>query len=335
VPSYVRFLAVVIASTAPALAWAQGSGPSIVPTSTLTPHRTPATTFRSQIDLVALTVTVTDAKEQYVRGLTAADFTVLEEGVAQPVSFFGIADVPLDLAMVVDASASMAAKMPAVQLAALGLLKSLKSGDRASLVEFRDQIVTGQEFTENLDIVGNAVRAMRPKGGTSLYNALYVTLREFQKLATGQHQIRRKAIVVLSDGEDTGSLITFDDVVDLARRTGATIYTISLRSDYERQRARSGRQFFSPADFAMRSLAEETGARAFFPTCRQQVRDVYDAIAAELASQYAIGYMPSNPIRDSAWRRIAVQVASRPGIRSRTRTGYFAETGSRIVPTLN
>lgn len=286
--------------------------------------------FQASVELVALTVTVTDTSNQYVRNLAPNDFTVLEDGVAQPVSFFGLSDVPLDLALLIDASASMQPQMPMVRQAAAGLLGTLKAGDRAALVEFRDQIAVDEPMTEDLGRVTAALDRISAHGGTSLYNAIYVTLRDFEKREADRATIRRRAIVVLSDGADTGSLIRFDDVLDLARRTGVTVYTIAMQPRSELAPASVQRRFLSQDDFAMRTLAQETGARAFFPATGIEVRGVYASIATELASQYAIGYTSRNPQQDGAWRRILVRIASRPGMRSRTRTGYFA-AGVRIL----
>ena len=293
------------------------TAPALVQTSATPP------TFQTRVDLVALTVTVTDTGNQYVRDLGLGDFTVFEDGVAQPVSFFGLSDVPLDLALLIDASASMQPQMAMVRQAASGLLRTLKPGDRAALVEFRDQIVLGQPMTDDLGRVASALESLSAHGGTSLYNALYVTLRDFQKGSAKQSTVRRRAIVVLSDGADTGSLISFDEVLDLARRAGVTVYTIGMQSSSPLVRS-NARRFFSQTDFGLRTLAEETGARAFFPTTGTEVKHVYAAIASELASQYAIGYTSRNPHQDGAWRKVLVRIGSRPGVRSRTRTGYFA-----------
>ena len=293
------------------------TAPALVQTSATPP------TFQTRVDLVALTVTVTDTGNQYVRDLGLGDFTVFEDGVAQPVSFFSLSDVPLDLALLIDASASMQPQMTMVRQAASGLLRTLKPGDRAALVEFRDQIVLGQPMTDDLGRVASALESLSAHGGTSLYNALYVILRDFQKGSANQSTVRRRAIVVLSDGADTGSLISFDEVLDLARRAGVTVYTIGMQSSSPLVRS-NARRFFSQTDFGLRTLAEETGARAFFPTTGTEVKHVYAAIASELASQYAIGYTSRNPHLDGAWRKVLVRIGSRPGVRSRTRTGYFA-----------
>jgi VWFA-related protein len=285
-------------------------------------------TFQSGVDLVALTVTVTDADRNFVGNLSAHDFEIYEDGVQQPVTFFGLADVPLDLALLVDGSASMLGILPMARQAAHGLLQTLRAGDRASLVEFRNTVRIAQPLTPDIEAVRAALDGMRAAGGTSLYNALYVTLREFQAHARAARDVRRRTIVVLSDGEDTGSLIDFDEVLDLARRCGVTVYTVALKNETQimRQRAQqNGRRFFSQAEYSMRALADQTGARAFFPDAAADLQGVYDSVAAELASQYALGYVSRNPVRNGAWRRLLVKVANAAGVRPRTRAGYFAD----------
>jgi VWFA-related protein len=222
----------------------------------------------------------------------------------------------------------MEPSLPLVRDAAAGLLATLRPQDRASLVEFRNTVRVTAPMTADLETVAEAVRGLTASGGTSLHNALYVALKDLQAQSRADPDLRRRAIVVLSDGEDTGSLVTFDEVLDLARRSGVTIYTVALKSDLQaiRQRAQvNGRRYFSQADYAMRVLADETGARSFFPGSSADLRSVYDAVAAELAAQYALGYVSRNPIRNGAWRRLVVRVAENPGTRPRTRAGYFAE----------
>jgi VWFA-related protein len=329
VSRFASFASALLVSGLPLSAHAQ-SGESLLNASTPAPFAATRPAFQTGVDLVALTVTVTDTTNQYVRNLALDDFTVFEDGVAQPVSFFGVSDVSLDLVLLIDASASMQPQMAMVRRAASGLLGTLKRGDRAALVEFRDQVALGQPMTDDLPRVVAALDSISAHGGTSLYNALYVTLRDFQKAALDRSTVRRRAIVVLSDGADTGSLISFDDVLDLARRAGVTVYTVAMHSRVRPPGGALPRRYLSPADYAMRAIAEETGARAFFPATGIEVRDVYDTIASELASQYAIGYTSRNARQDGAWRHVVVRVASRPGLRSRTRTGYFA-AGARVL----
>jgi VWFA-related protein len=285
-------------------------------------------TFRSGVDLVSLTVTVTDPKRQLVRDLKADDFAVLEDGVPQTVSFFGADNVPLDLALMIDCSASMDEKLPVVQRAAIGLVQSLRPGDRVEVISFRGDMGVTQMMTDDRASVVRAIESLRADGNTSLFTALYVTLRDLARAPRAD--LRRRAVVLLSDGEDTQSLVTFDDVLDLARRSGVSIYTVALSAPIDRLPNARG---VTEGNFAMRALAEATGARSFFPSGPGDIHAVYDSIAAELSSQYSIGYLPHNAVGDGTWRRVAVRT-DRAGVMARVRPGYFASTGSAALSAL-
>jgi Ca-activated chloride channel family protein len=280
--------------------------------------------FRGGIDLVALSVVVTDPQERFVSGLTASDFAVYEDGVQQDVSFFAATSVPLDLALLLDTSASMVDKMETMQQAALGFLRTLRPGDRASVIDIKDNVQIACPLGEDIDAANQAVRKTTARGGTALYNGLYLGIKEMVKQRKINGDVRRQSIAVFSDGEDTASLVAYDDVMELAKQSGITIYTITLKSPASvKQTATSGRRYFSQSEFAMKSLAQETGARAFFPTQIRELGAVYGAIAEELANQYAIGYSSKNPRRDGGFRRVIVRVAW-PSARARTRSGYLA-----------
>jgi Ca-activated chloride channel family protein len=282
----------------------------------------PSATFRSGTSLVALNVIVTDIKKRYATGLQAEDFEVYEDGVRQPVKFFAAAEVPLDLILLIDASSSMSDKLEAVHKAASGFIETMRDGDRAAVVSFADGVKVLQPLTGDGELVRQAVESTGARGGTALHNAIYVALKEFGQSTTTGPDVRRQAIAVLSDGEDTSSLLSFDDVLDLAKRSGVSIYTIGLKDDLTGRSSQS-RRYFSQADFAMKQLASETGAMPFFPESVHDLSKVYDAIATELASQYSIGYVPRNVREDGKYRRVVVRVTDRPELKPRTRTGYF------------
>jgi Ca-activated chloride channel family protein len=276
--------------------------------------------FKSTTSLVALNVIVTNPKQQYASGLRAEDFEVYEDGVRQQVQFFATAEVPLDLILLIDASSSMTDKVRVVHEAARGFVETLRPKDRAAVVSFADGVRVLQPLTDDHALVHHAIDQTGAKGATALHNAIYVALKEFGKPASALGDVRRQAIAVLSDGEDTSSLLTFDDVLDMAKRSGVSIYTIGLKSP---EYGGSSRSYFSQSDFAMKQLAIETGAMPFFPQGVRELDNVYGAIATELASQYSIGYVPSNVREDGKYRRVVVRVANRPELRPRTRTGYF------------
>ena len=283
--------------------------------------------FRSVTSVVALNVTVTNGNK-LVTGLTEGDFQVYEDGVQQDVRFFESRAVPMDVILLLDASSSMRDKMPTVHEAAKSFMKMLRPGDRGAVVAFADNVKVVQGLTSDGAAIETALSSTEAMGATALHNAIYIALKEFGRPAAVDGEVRRQAIAVLSDGEDTASLVSFDDVVALARRTGVNIYTIGLQSDFESDRGRPPvkKNSFSQADYSLRMLARETGAQAFFPAGVHQLRDVYDAIAEELESQYSIAYSPTNRRIDNRFRRIVVRVTADPAFKSRARTGYMAES---------
>ena len=304
-------------------------------TTTQPPTTSSQATFRSNVDLVALNVVVTDGDQKYVSGLGPSDFAVFEDGVQQDVSFFGASNVPLDLAILLDTSASMTGKMRLVQQSAIGFLNTLRAGDRAIIVDIKDATKIMYPLGSDLEAAKQSILSTAPKGGTALYNGTYLTLKEMVKERRTNGDVRRQALVVLSDGDDTASLVTYDDLMDLAKQSGIAIYTITMRSKYLVQQAASrGHSYFSQSEFGMKALAQETGARSFFPTELSELSGVYASIAEELATQYAIGYSSKNPRMDGSYRRVIVRIADKPGVRTRTRAGYTAQRAQRTASTV-
>lgn len=281
--------------------------------------------FRSGADLVALNVAVTDRDQRYVQGLQAQDFAVFEDGVRQDVTFFAASEVPLDLILLVDTSASMSDRMATLHTAAVGFLETLRPGDRGAVVQFADTVKVLEPLTDDRARLVTAVTSTRPRGATALHNALYISLKEFGRPAKQAGEVRRQAIAVFSDGDDTCSLVSFEEVLDQAKRSGVSIYTISLRSPSP-AKEKNLRGQFSQALYSMKTLAHETGAQSFFPRAIHELTLVYDRIAEELENQYALGYTPRNHRVDGQFRRIVVQVIDRPELRPRARTGYFADS---------
>ena len=277
-------------------------------------------TFRSEVDLVSLNVIVTDNHDRFVTGLAQNNFTVFEDGVQQDVAYFAATNVPLDLAIVLDVSSSMSDKLATVQEAAVGFASHLRSGDRITVVAVKDSARMLHDLDGDITGACEAIRRTTASGGTALYNGVYTTIKQMQKVhAADGGEIRRQAIAVLTDGDDTTSIVTFDDALTLAKQAGIAIYTITLKSPYPV--LMSTIRDSSEGDFAMKAFAQETGARAFFPTDISQLAGVYSSITKELASQYALAYTSKNPKRDGSFRRIFVKV-DEPNVRARTRSGY-------------
>ena len=281
-----------------------------------------AAVFRGGVDLVALAVTVTDSSGRHVTDLAAPQFRVFEDSVPQEITYFNHSNLPLSLALLIDTSASMTGRMRTAQNAAIGFVARLRPDDLAQIVAFNRDVRILEGFTGDQPKLEQAIRSATASGSTSLYNAVYVSLRELRKnRAAAESAFRRQAIVLFTDGEDTSSLVGYDEALDLARRSETAIYSIGLEAGDD-PAAKVSRE----AAFVLREFAQETGGRAFFPTRIEDLASVYSQIADELASQYVLGYISKNPRRDGAWRRIAVRVG-RDGVTARAKMGYFAPSG--------
>lgn len=279
-----------------------------------------APSFTSGVEVVSMNVTVADQAGHYVTDLTKNDFQVFEDGIKQDVTFFNKANSPIALSILLDTSASMESRISTAQEAAIGFVRKLRQQDVAEVIDFDSRAVTLQSFTNNIPQLEQAIRKTAAGGSTSLYNAIYIALRDLKKtVPANPEDIRRQAVVVLSDGEDTSSLLGFDEVLDLAKRSDTAIYSIGLRSEEEASASKG----FREAEFVLKQFSQETGGRSFFPSQISELSGVYGQIADELSSQYVLGYSSKNQKRDGAWRRIAVRV-DRPSTSTRTKTGYFA-----------
>ncbi len=276
--------------------------------------------IRAGVDLVSLNITVMDSMNRYVIDLDQGDFSVFEDGVKQDLTFFNRRQQPIALSLLLDSSASMEDKLQTLQVAAANFVKRLKASDIAQVIDFDSRVQIRQAFTASQPELETAINQISSGGSTSLHNAIYIALKELAKVrAATDEDIRRQALIVFSDGEDTSSLVSFEEVLDLAKRSETAIYTIALRGNDTQTRG------FREAEFIMRQLAQETGGRSFFPEKIEDLNGVYSQIADELASQYTLGYNPKNARRDGAFRRIVVQT-TRASTTPRTKKGYYAPT---------
>jgi Ca-activated chloride channel homolog len=276
--------------------------------------------FRAGVDLVSLNVTVMDGPK-YVTGLEEGDFDVFEDGVKQSLTIFSQVQQPIALAILLDTSNSMEDKLATAQEAATGFVRRMKKNDVIEVIDFNSQVRIPQPFTGDVAALERAIRQTKVNGSTSLYNALYVSLKGLKdERAKSSEEIRRQAIVVLSDGDDTSSVIEYEDVLELAKRSETAIYAIGLRQQ------ETGRGKFKEAEFVLRQLSQETGGRVFFPASIAELPKIYEQISEELASQYSMAYSSKNPMRNGAWRRIDVRV-NKPGLVARSRRGYYGPTG--------
>lgn len=282
-----------------------------------TPPAAQQPTFRSGIDVVSLNVTVTDANKSFITNLNRDDFQVYEDGVLQDLSYFTRTSTPVALSLLIDTSASMEDKLSTAQAAAIGFVKRLRPEDQAQVVDFDNRVTVLQNFTSDQAALESAIRKTAANGSTSLYNAVYIALKELKKVrAASTEDLHRQAIIVLSDGEDTSSLVPFEEVLELAKRSEVAIYTIALR-----QKENVGRGF-NEADFVLKQFASETGGRSFYPQTPAELASIYSQINDELESQYLLAYSSRNVKRDGKWRRIVVRTTRQDAV-ARTKQGYY------------
>ena len=277
--------------------------------------------FRADVELVNVSVTITDRGSRFITDLGERDFQVLEDGKVQDLTLFTHERLPLSLSILLDTSQSMNPKLPEAQAAAIRFVRSLTPADEAQVIQFNEKARIVHDFTADQVSLEAAIQATHAAGSTALYNAVYIALKDLRERRKAE-ELRRMAIVVLSDGEDTASLVTDDQVLELARKSGIAVYGISLRpaapaAAVLRKDAGLPRYFFS-------ALTRDTGGQAHFLAGIRQLGGVYDQVAEELRSQYNLGYFSNNGARDGRWRNIQVRLPERPQLQIRHRTGYYA-----------
>lgn len=274
--------------------------------------------FGTGVEVVNLSVSVTDARGRYVRDLEPVDFSILENGVPQTLSLFARDDVPISLSLLIDTSASMADKLAVAQAAAMRFVRTLRPGDSAQVVQFNERVSVLQDFTGDVLPLESAIRRTRPSGATALHTAIYVALKELSK--DSRAELRRRAIVVLSDGQDTSSRVTDEQVLELARRSEVSVYAISVvgHRPSETERLNHGRNVHF-----LTSLARGTGGEVHLASAPSDLEPIYGRIAEELRTAYTIGYVSLDDRRDGKWRRIVVLTPSRDSVLVRHRVGYY------------
>lgn len=277
--------------------------------------------FRSSTDLVLLSVTASQGAKASL-GLERGDFRVFEDGRQQEISVFERDPRPIALSILMDASGSMEPILGIAQDAAVAFCHRLGRDDVAQFVTFNATTEIRQPFTNNVALLEKAIRETRLSNQTALYTAMYIALADLQSMRVEANgKPRRKALVLVSDGEDTASLLPYEEVVERARRSDVTVFVIAFRP--------SQSNGYNEYNYALRSMAQVTGGRAFFVEKAEELPALYTQIADELANQYTIGYVSRNAASDGAWRLVSVRVG-RPGVVARTREGYFAPSASRV-----
>jgi VWFA-related protein len=274
------------------------------------------TTIKVPVNEVRVIFTVTDKHGRYIKDLKKSDFRVIDDRkpAAQIRSFHSETDLPLQVGLLIDASNSVRDRFKFEQEAAIEFLNAIirPRYDKAFVVGFDATPEVTQDFTDNTEDLSRGVRALRAGGGTAMFDALYFACRD-KLIKQEQAGPVRRAIILLSDGDDNLSHVTREEAIEMAERAEVIVYTISTNI--------SGMK--SSGDKVLERIADATGGRAFFPFQIRDVSDAFTSIQAELRSQYAMAYKPADFVADGRFRTIEISTRER-GLKVRTRKGYYA-----------
>jgi Ca-activated chloride channel homolog len=273
-------------------------------------------TVRAFVNEVRVIFTVTDKHGHYIKDLKKTDFRVIDDGkpADQIRSFRSETDLPLQVGLLIDASNSIRDRFKFEQEAAIEFLNSIirPRYDTAFVVGFDATPDVTQDFTDNTEALSKGVRALRAGGGTAMYDALYYACRD-KLLKHEQTGPLRRAIILVSDGDDNLSHVTREEAIEMAERAEVIVYTISTNVTGSKTKF----------DKVLERIADATGGRAFFPFQMRDVSDAFSSIQDELRSQYAMSYKPADFIADGRFRAIEI-LAQQKALRVRTRKGYYA-----------
>ena len=266
--------------------------------------------LRVEVDTVILRVTVTDPLNRYVVGLEKDHFRVFENKLEQTLTHFSNDLSPISVGIILDMSGSMGDNILSARSSVIRFLEQGDPQDEYFLLTFNDRAALVRDFTNRSENIQNEVSIQTPKGRTALYDAVYYGL---EKISEGRHP--KKALIVITDGEDNSSRYTFSELKEFVKESDAQIYVIGERGDMG-----YGRGIIS-------EIVRLTGARAFFPNNFKQLDYFCDLIHSELRNQYLVGYTPTDREFDGSWRKIKVELDppdGMPKLRVRAREGYFA-----------
>src|SRR5579884_1171221 len=283
------------------------------------PQRTKQdSTFFTTVNEVPVVFTVTDKHNHYVKDLDKKDFKVIDDGrpVEEIRSFRRETDLPLRVGLLIDSSASVRSRFKFEQEAAIEFMNQTirPQYDRAFVLGFDSNLEITQNFTSQAELLSKGIRSLQPGNSTRLYDALYYACRE-KLLDTGDTVSVRKAIVLITDGEDNSSRVTREEAIEMALRANVIVYTISTNVP--------GYTESSKYDKILQRIADATGGRWFEPFEVTDVANAFAQIQADLRSQYALAYRPADFRHDGRYRTIEI-LAEHKGLKVHSRHGYYA-----------
>jgi Ca-activated chloride channel homolog len=286
-------------------------------------HQLPV--FRARSDEVNVIFTVTDKHNHFIKDLRQNQFQVLDNNLPprQVTSFEAETDLPLRVGLVIDASNSIRDRFLFEQQAATAFLRQIvrPQTDKAFVMAFDEVRDLTQDFTGDLDKLSRGIKVIRPGGGTAMWDAVYHACKDkLMQEHAENNQTLRKAVVLISDGDDNQSRFTRQQAIDMAQRAGVIIYTISTNLS----------NIHDSGDHNLKALAEATGGRAFFPFKLHDLQDAFRDIREELRSQYAISYKPQQFEANGQYRPIQI-LAENKKYRVRAKKGYYVPKQEQLA----
>jgi VWFA-related protein len=287
-------------------------------------------TITVPVNLVNVLFTVTDKKGKLISGLTKDDFKISEDGIPQSVAGFNSEpDPPLTIALLIDASGSIRDKLKFEQAAASDFFQYtlVRKKDRGVVISFDSGVdLLTPEFTDNAGNLRDALYKVRPGGGTSMLDALFLAVNGDEQWTGLNGQAGRRVIVVISDGDDNFSRISLATALEAVQLNDVAIYAISTNSNFFLGAAQPS----AAGEKALRRLTEETGGQTFLPETEKELFESFDRIRQDLRTLYTIGYKSTNEKTDGTFRKIRIELVARnKDYRVRHRTGYY---GPRPTP---
>jgi len=324
---------------------AQTVQPKAAPSPTPTPaaKATPPTLLddpneiiRIDTELVNINVRAVDRNNRAINNLTQNEFHVYEDGTPQKIDFFSRSEVPTNYALVVDNSGSLRQQLDKVIEAGKVFVSTNRPDDETMIIRFvgRDKISIEQPFTANKTDLSDALENLYIEGGqTAVIDAVYLAVEnvdEYEK----SHRLedrKRRAIILVTDGEDRNSYYNEKQLMELLRESEVQIYVIGFVDDLSKEGGFIGKSPQGKAKSFLERIASESGGKAYFPSSPAELPGLAREISAELRTQYSIGYIPSNDKKDNTYRTIKVSIDDGPGSQKRiaiTRAGRTAEGNS-------
>lgn len=281
-----------------------------------------------EVNLVTVPVTVRNRDGGFVKGLPQTAFRILEDGQDQEILTFAQEGVPTRIAIVLDVSGSVRTEWGSIKYATKRFIEHLKPEDRFALVTFNTETRLRMDWEHNADRLDAVLTSVYCKDATNLWDAVYVVSTEVFKDVP-----EKKAMIIMSDGLDNNSAVSYSEALDAAVRSEAAVYVVSKTEavraailadpDYSGWYSGFPNEAFAQADIALRKLAYQTGGRVLYPNSFGQLDNIYAEVDEELRNQYTLGYVSSNQLKDGSFRGIEVQVAA-PGALVSARPGYYA-----------